>query len=197
MKKLAIVLFISGLLAVHCGSAWADQIVVDRSTRNKTLNDYTLLTRDAIQRAWTAPLNLEIPTALKGRMRITYSVDRDGSLQSVEMIQSSGNKKLDRSLIAAIRSAAPFPPFPDDLRADNVLIRANFIVADVPTVPVVTANHEVRDRPIPIETEPDKSPKKYIWGVPAGSSNVQDVDAKAEKPDPGPARKYKWGLDNN
>ena len=29
-----------------------DKVVIDRSTRIKSLNDYVLLTRDAIQRTW-------------------------------------------------------------------------------------------------------------------------------------------------
>jgi TonB family protein len=195
-KSLIITLALSlGLLTAAGAFAQQDQIVVDRSTRSKVLTDYTLLTRDAIQRAWTTPLNFNEPSALKGRISVTYAIGRDGSVESVELVKGSGHQDMDRSLIAAIRSAAPFPAFPDEIEAASVLIRANFIVADLPTIPVITAAHELRDRPTPVETEPDQSPKKFIWGVPAGSSEQKISNPEDQSTPPASPKKYHWGQD--
>jgi len=174
----------------------ADQLVVDRSTRSKIVNDYTLLTRDAIQRAWTTPTDLSVPSALKGRVGINYTVRRNGSLESVELVRGSGNPDMDRTLLQAIRSAGPFPPFPDEIQANKLVIRANFIVADMPTLPAVTADHEVAPKPS-AEPAADQTQKKYIWGVPAGTAyRKEPIPESAPRTEtPAPAKKYRWGLE--
>ncbi|MCA1961289.1 MAG: TonB C-terminal domain-containing protein [Desulfomonile sp.] len=175
-------------------------VVVDGGTRSKVLNDYTLLTRDAIQRTWTVPLDLETPSAIKGRIRINYTVTRTGKLSSVELVRGSGNAEMDRSLVEAIRRAQPFPAFPDDIRAEAVSIRANFIIADLPTVPVTTVSQDIEPEPQPAPqaaAEPaDPAAKKLIWGQPAGSAQPDILPAAppnaAPAPEP-PAKKFKWG----
>jgi TonB family protein len=173
----------------------ADQLVVDRSTRSKVVNDYTLLTRDAIQRAWITPTELSVPSALKGRVGINYTVKRDGSLESVQLVRGSGNSDMDKTLLKAIRSAGPFPQFPDEIQANRLVIKANFIVAEMPTLPAVTADHEVAPRPSD-EAAPDQNQKKYIWGVPAGTAfRKEPVPESAPAPTPAPTKKYRWGLE--
>lgn len=176
-------------------SSPGDQVVVDRSTRNKALNDYTLLTRDAIQRAWNFPLDLEVPGAVKGRISISYSINRRGGLESVKLVRSSGNQAMDLSLMQAIRSASPFPSFPDEIGAKCVLIRANFVVADLPTVTVTTVEHQKNAEssdgsavsPVPV--------KKYNWGVSAGTAHKMEQNIEKMTPSGAPpARKYRWGL---
>ena len=175
-------------------SSW---IVVDRGTRNKTLNDYVLLTRNAIQTAWVTPLDLAVPSAVKGRVRINYTIANDGRLESVELIKGSGNTEMDRTLLQAIRSAAPFPRFPDDIGAGRVTIRANFVVAETPVIPVTTVEYPT-DRKGPAGvTEPGADQPKVLWGVPAETAHKKEPNLDKEPPAPAapPARKYRWGLD--
>jgi len=206
MNKILVAAVCIVLGASICASAseamttTADQLVVDRSTRSKVVNDYTLLTRDAIQRAWTMPTHMSTPDALKGRVGINYTVRRDGSLESVQLVRGSGNPDMDKTLLHAIRSAS-FPPFPDDIQVNKLVIQANFIVADMPTLPAVTADHEVPAKPS-VEPAPDQTRKKYIWGVPAGSAFRKEpipegapVQTPAQNPAPAPAKKYRWGLE--
>lgn len=202
MHKLVTALCILILSVPLCAAAadnsqgLVDQIVIDRSTRSKVLSDYTLLTRDLIQRAWTTPTELSMPGALKGRISINYAVRSDGSLDSVELVRGSGNPDMDRTLMNAIRSAGPFPRFPDEILARKVLIRANFIVAELPTLPVTRVEHEVDRKPIPGQ-EPEPLQKKYIWGVPAGSAfRMESAPPSADLPAPPQApKKYRWGLE--
>ena len=186
-----------------------NQVVVDRSTRSKVLNDYVMLTRDAIQRAWKTPINLSTPDSVKGRVRINFSVKRSGALESIKLVDGSGHKEMDRSLIRAIKAAQPFPPFPDDVTAPRIVIRANFIVADLPTgktknvsqpvnksaatadLPKLVAP-EIHDtaKDVPKAVRPKASaelsavPKakapKLKWGRAAGAS--KKVDNKDQKP---------------
>jgi len=169
---------------------------VDGGTRSKVLNDYTLLTRDAIQKTWTIPLDLSSPSAIKGRIRINYTIRRTGELDSVELVRGSGNADMDRSLLEAIRLAQPFPPFPDDVRAVAVSIRANFIVADLPVVPVTTVSQPVEPAPQAADQPADSQQKKLIWGQPAGSAQPEKEPAAAPTSTPAPepsAKKFKWG----
>ncbi len=174
------------------------QMVVDRSTRSKVLNDYTLLTRDAIQRAWTIPLDLSVPHALKGKISINYVVSRDGSLESLEMVRGSGYPEMDRSLVRAIRAAAPFPPFPDEIAAQRIVIRANFVVADLPSVPVTRVTYPEGDEASGANST-GKAPNgnKVRWGVPAGAALKKDVpvDKKVSPAPSSPVQKDKmrWG----
>ena len=200
MKCLATVILLLAVLVTSAPATdrpipAADQLVVDRSTRSKTLNDYTLLTRDSIQNAWKTPLDLSIPGALKGRISINYIIGRNGSLEAVQLVRGSGNAELDRSLMAAIRSAAPFPRFPDDLTARNIVIKAQFVVADLPTAPVSTVELPIEDeKAVPADQIPDPEGKKFTWGTPAGTSDPK-VPATGDEIPPRPDfKKYQWGM---
>lgn len=209
MKKTFIALSVV-MLCVVASAGWSadepvsltNEIVVDRTTRNKVLTDYVLLTRNAIQRAWTTPVALKSDRAVKGRVRINYAIKRDGVLDSVKLVNGSGNPAMDRSLMEAIRAAQPYPVFPDPVQANRMLIRANFIVADLPTAAVTTTSQPIpKQKPSLVETEVTKrSAKQFTWGKPAGSANDDAQAEKAEptakrKADPNPPHntKFKWG----
>ena len=141
------------------------------------------------------PLDLAVPGALKGRIAINYTVTSSGALESLELVRGSGNHEMDNSLLDAIRAAAPFPPFPDDVAARKLMIKANFVVADVPPVPITTVDLKT-DKPsdqapsAPAET----GGKKFIWGSPAGSADVKPEAPDDEIPPRPEPRKYNWGL---
>jgi protein TonB len=60
--------------------------------------------------------NLAYPEEARGRLygsvRLTFAVHRSGALQAVEIDRTSGHAVLDDALVRAIRSSAPFAPFP-------------------------------------------------------------------------------------
>ncbi len=175
--------------------ALADRVVVDRSTHSKVLNDYTLLTRDTIQRVWTTPTTLNKPGNLKGRVGVDYTITRSGALESVRLVRSSGNPDMDRTLLDAIRSAAPFPPFPNKIAARRLVIRANFIVADVPTIPVTMVEHEVQSSKPSLDAASGKDTKKFIWGAPAGTAAEKTPSVEKGFPPAPLQKKYHWGAD--
>jgi TonB family protein len=200
MKYLVSALFMMAMLVVTAvasdsPNSGSNGLVVDRTTRSKPLNDYTMLTRDSIQRAWKTPLDLNVPGALKGRISINYSIRRSGALEGVHLVRGSGNPELDRSLLAAIRKAAPFPSFPDELSAQSVLIKAQFIVADLPTETVTSVDLPVESRKVlPADQAPDAQEKKVMWGTPAGTSDVNAPDTSDEIPPRPELKKYQWGI---
>lgn len=175
----------------------ADQIVVDRSTVDKTINEYVLHTRDAVQSVWTTPVPVAGASAVKARITVNYVVSRSGELESVSLVRGSGNDEFDKSLVDAIRSAAPFAPFPEGVHAGSMLVRAKFIVAEVPTVGVTTVDMKVSNdtaQPTPpVSAEPEEP--KFVWGSPAEKSSAAPAQPDAAMP-PAPAPpRYRWGLE--
>jgi TonB family protein len=175
-----------GLLLLYFSASVAlateDQAIIDRTTRDASLNTYALITRDCIQQAWTTPIKLWTANALKGKVRIDYTITRSGLLESVEMVKGSGRPEMDQSLLAAIKAAAPYPAFPEEINASRVVIRANFIIADLPTVSPTRVSQVLP----PVNGEevgkPSVPVKKYQWGIPAKAS-----DKAEEKSDLGAA----------
>ncbi|MHB1187182.1 MAG: energy transducer TonB [Thiobacillus sp.] len=65
--------------------------------------------------------NVNYPEAARrqgiyGSLRLTVSIYADGRIETVEVDRSSGSKILDTAAIRIVELAAPFAPFPDDMR---------------------------------------------------------------------------------
>lgn len=191
MKKIAAVLLI---VLAPMGVFAAEPLTISKSTRDKVLTDYAMVTRDAIQYSWTTPLRLNTPDAVKGKMMVNYIIKKDGALEKLELVKGSGVPDMDRSLLAAIRAAAPFPAFPAGIHANRIMIRANFVIADLPTAPAAQAKHEFTRT---IQDDLDASHvKKYVWGIPAGASAPEKSVAQDQILPTRPApREFKWGAE--
>jgi protein TonB len=55
---------------------------------------------------------------LYGTLQITVNIRSDGSVDSADVVRSSGSKILDQAAIRIIKLAAPYAAFPDDIRKD-------------------------------------------------------------------------------
>lgn len=87
---------------------------------------YYMAIRMAVNNRWI------IPPAAKtrfrpGRLTVDFTIGRGGELLRWVVVESTGNTILDHAGLEAIRSASPFPPFPDDLTQFSQLdIRMHF-----------------------------------------------------------------------
>lgn len=68
--------------------------------------------------------NLNYPEEAKrqkiyGSLQLTVIIKADGSLISVEVTKPSGHKVLDEAATRIVRLAAPYAPFPEDIRKDT------------------------------------------------------------------------------
>jgi protein TonB len=63
-------------------------------------------------------------SGLQGTLYIQFDIMKNGSLDSLELIKSSGYKILDDEALRAIRATAPFQPLPDSWNMDHYTIRA-------------------------------------------------------------------------
>jgi len=57
--------------------------------------------------------------ALFGSLILHVAVRADGSLEGVRVVRSSGHRVLDDAAVNIVRLAAPFAPFPDDIKAET------------------------------------------------------------------------------
>jgi|SRR5688572_1472221 periplasmic protein TonB len=57
-----------------------------------------------------------------GNLRLTVTLRPDGNVESIELDRSSGLKVLDAAAFRIVRMAAPFAPFPRDIRRDTDLL---------------------------------------------------------------------------
>ena len=65
--------------------------------------------------------NQNYPDAAKqqkiyGQLQLMVSIKADGSLDDVAVTRSSGSRILDAAAVAIVRAAAPYSPFPEDIR---------------------------------------------------------------------------------
>lgn len=71
--------------------------------------------------------NLNYPSQARqqkifGQLRLTVSIKSDGNVESVEVTQSSGQRILDAAAVRIVKQAAPYAPFPQDIRKETDVI---------------------------------------------------------------------------
>jgi protein TonB len=78
--------------------------------------------------AWASKVerigNLNYPQAAKeqrlhGNLILNVAVRKDGSVESIRVVRSSGEPQLDEAAIKIVELAAPFSPFPADIAAET------------------------------------------------------------------------------
>ena len=81
---------------------------------------YNTAVRGAVAAKWLVPPEARV-NFHPGRLVVNFTVGRDGSLIRFVVEESTGNAILDHAGLEALRSAAPFPPFPPELAAFSQL----------------------------------------------------------------------------
>ena len=87
---------------------------------------YLMDIKQKIELRWEYPA-IAIREGWQGRLRIDFTIRKDGSIEKIELIKSSNYPALDDAAITAIRLATPFNPFPRDFNIETINIRAQFI----------------------------------------------------------------------
>ncbi len=60
--------------------------------------------------------------ALYGNLVLHVAVRADGSVEQIRVVRSSGHKLLDEAAIRIVRLAAPFAPFPENIRKETDIL---------------------------------------------------------------------------
>lgn len=67
------------------------------------------------------------PTMESGSVTIELAIMRDGSIQGMKVVHSSGNEALDRAAYGALLSAAPLPRLPAEFTGPSLRLLCIFI----------------------------------------------------------------------
>ena len=100
-----------------------DTISLD--TKDKRYISYAKVIQQKLMEHWEYP-PLARDNLIEGHSLVIFSLLSDGSLTGISVTQSSGYEILDKEVIDAVNSAAPFPPFPESIVVNKLNINASF-----------------------------------------------------------------------
>ena len=100
-----------------------DTISLD--TKDKRYSSYANTIKKVLMDHWMYPQEA-LKDLIEGDVLVLFTLDRQGCLNDIRIIQPSAEDMLDNEVVRAIRSAVPFPPFPDSVAVEKLNIKANF-----------------------------------------------------------------------
>jgi len=103
-----------------------DEAVVSFNTKSFIYFDYFNSIRKQIELEWAYPEEAIIQ-GWNGRVMLRFTIKKSGELESVRLLKSTGHNDLDIEAQSAIKSAAPYDPFPGSLDKKKIHIVATFV----------------------------------------------------------------------
>jgi TonB family protein len=100
-----------------------DTISLD--TEDKRYSSYASAIKEKLLGQWQYPPQAT-ENLIEGDVLVLFTLDRQGGLLDVQVIQPSSYGILDEETLRTVRSAAPFPPFPGSVTVKRLHIKANF-----------------------------------------------------------------------
>ncbi len=94
------------------------------TTEFKYFSYFAKLKRD-IELVWNYPESARI-RGEQGELFLVFTIRRDGRLEDVKLLDSSGYALLDNEAVRAIRVASPYSPFPESWELERLHVRALF-----------------------------------------------------------------------
>lgn len=82
--------------------------------------------KQKIEMVWEYP-EYARQRGIGGQLKINFSIDKDGKIEKMMLVDSSGLKVLDEAALKALRDASPFPPFPETWDISRLNIEGTFI----------------------------------------------------------------------
>ena len=101
------------------------QDTISLDTDDKRYVTYAQAIKERIAGQWKYPQEAR-KKKLEGRLVALFSLNREGALTRMDITKSSGHEVLDREAERAVRSAAPFPPFPSTITVSRLNINVSF-----------------------------------------------------------------------
>jgi protein TonB len=87
---------------------------------------YMKMLQGRIEDIWKYPKEAA-RRGISGDLYVSFTIRRDGKLEEIEIVRTSGYSFLDEAVIKAIRKAEPFWPLPKDWEDDTLEIKGHFI----------------------------------------------------------------------
>jgi TonB family protein len=106
------------------GSGEAPPVPLD--TDDPRYRTYFGIIKGMIARVWAVPGKVP-ESGTPEKVVLEFSLAPDGSLREVRIAETSGDGALDRAVVDAVETAAPFPPPPGFIRRSPFVISALFV----------------------------------------------------------------------
>jgi protein TonB len=103
-----------------------DDEPVSLDTKEEKYASYFARIKHQIERVWVYPSDAA-QRGIVGDLSLTFRISKDGNLMGVRLVDQSGYEILDLAALKAVKEAAPFYPFPTNIRRDKITILANFV----------------------------------------------------------------------
>ncbi len=98
---------------------------ISLDTKDKRYVSYVKLIESRLATNWDYP-RPAWENLMEGDVFILFTVDRQGRLNNIRILESSPYEILNQETQRTIRVSAPFPPFPDTITVDKLNIKAKF-----------------------------------------------------------------------
>ncbi|MDH4183824.1 MAG: energy transducer TonB [Nitrospinota bacterium] len=103
-----------------------DEAVVSFNTRAFEYAGYFNAIRAEVDKVWEYPEEA-ILGGWSGKVKVLFTLRKDGTLLDVRVLKSAGHQELDESARAALLAAGPYAPFPAGLEKKRIHVVAEFI----------------------------------------------------------------------
>jgi len=94
-------------------------------TRQLEYTTYLEKVKKNIVSAWKYPVEASEGKE-EGKVDVEFTILKNGRMQDVRILRSSGFSSLDREAIRAVGTASPFNPIPNQIGLDQLSIRFTF-----------------------------------------------------------------------
>jgi len=99
---------------------------ISLETSDPKYRPYFQMLRKKIARHWEDPAVVPSEPS-KGSLLMEFSLEREGELRDASVVRSSGVRGFDFAAVEAVKKAAPFDPFPGEIKEKELTIRALFV----------------------------------------------------------------------
>ncbi|MFC1883884.1 energy transducer TonB [Thermodesulfobacteriota bacterium] len=100
-----------------------DTISLD--TKDKRYVSYAKIIKERLQQNWQYPVKAK-ENLIEGQVLVIFSLDRNGNLISIKILQPSQFDILNEETQRVIKFSAPFPSFPGSVTVKRLNVKANF-----------------------------------------------------------------------
>lgn len=102
-----------------------DQETISLDTLDQKYVSYAGAIKGKIMKSWQYPPEAKT-NLVEGKLKVLFTLTRNGDMERIRILASSGHPVLDQEALRAVRAASPFPPFPGHMTARRLNIDANF-----------------------------------------------------------------------
>ena len=106
-------------------SSFEAEATVSLDSQELKYVSYLSKIKGKIEPKWNYPEKAQ-SIGLQGKLALCFSIVRDGHLDRLKLLNSSGHSLLDEEALKAVKGAAPYYPLPDRLKISRLNILATF-----------------------------------------------------------------------